>query len=114
MRLAALMGRTVAELRETMDAEEWSKWLAFHALYDLPDGFLVTGQLGALVSHAVGGKGKPEDFAPYFQRESPAPTTAPAPRNASAPGLKPFYSFMAGYAKERQAQGRPIPSERRR
>lgn len=43
--------------------------MCFHANYDLPDGFLVTGQLGALISGIMGGKAKAEDFAPYFKAE---------------------------------------------
>lgn len=107
MRLALALGRTVAELRATMDAEEWSRWLLFHSLYDLPDSFLVAGQLGSLVSHAVGGKGKPADFAPYYRIDSPA---ARKPTN----NLRPFYNFLSAYAKEREAEGNPIPQERQR
>ncbi len=110
MRLAALMGRTVAELRETMDAHEWNKWLIFHSLYDLPDAFLVAGQLGALISQVVGGKGKPEDFAPYFKRDSRidlTPTTQ-KPAAMKANDLRPAYNFIAAYAKERN-----LPKSRR-
>ena len=110
------MGRTVAELRETMDAEEWSKWLLFHSLYDLPDGFLVTGQLGAVVRNAVDGKGKPEDFAPYYKLDAklePQPAPRVANTNTSG-GVKPFFDFLSGYARERAAQGKPLPRERHR
>jgi len=119
MRLALAMGRTVAELRETMDADEWSKWLLFHSLYDLPDGFLVAGRICELVSHGLGGKGLAEDFVPYFRRDagstplaqSQAPPQRPAQGGA---GVKPFYDFLSGYAKERAREGKPIPRERRR
>jgi len=69
MRLALAMGRTVRELEEAMGADEWADWLAFQAEYDLPDDFLVTGQLGALISGVVGGRHRPSDFAPYYRPE---------------------------------------------
>jgi hypothetical protein len=118
MRLALGMGRTVAELRETMDAHEWSRWLLYHELYDLPDGFLVAGQLGALVSRVVGGKGNPEDFAPYFKvdpQQSLRPPCEPDARPAAGRNdLKPLYNFLSAYAKERAASGRPLPQSRRK
>ena len=114
MRLAALMHRTVADLRETMDAREWSRWLLFHELYDLPDAFLIAGQLGALVSQAVGGKGKPEDFAPYYRVDATVQPQGPQRPASDGNGVKPFFDFLSGYAKERAAQGKPIPRERRR
>lgn len=113
MRLAALMGRTVAELRETMDAQEWSRWLLFHSLYDLPDAFLIAGQLGALISRVVGGKGEPHDFAPYYKADSE--TSEPngkLPRQIGTSNLKGFYGFLSNYAKEREASGNPIPRSR--
>lgn len=66
MRLALALGRTVRELEETMGSDEWDDWLLFHRLYDLPDGFLVTGQLGTLVAHGLWGKGVAADYAPYY------------------------------------------------
>jgi hypothetical protein len=107
MRLAALMHRTVAELRETMDAEEWSRWLFFHSLYDLPDAFLVTGVLGALISRVVGGKGEPHDFAPFYKIDS-------KPASPRTNNLRPAYDFLASYAKDRSASGNPIPGSSRR
>lgn len=112
MRLALVMGRTVAELRESMDAEEWSKWLLFHELYDLPDGFLVTGQLGAAIARAISGKGKAEDFVPYYRVdavEMPALKRQPAP---SHPSIKEYYGFLKGYAADRKRAGNPLPISR--
>jgi hypothetical protein len=116
MRLALGMGRTVAELRETMDAHEWSRWLLYHELYDLPDGFLVAGQLGTVVSRVVGGKGNPEDFAPYFKvdpQQSPSSSMRAETPAAARNDLKSAYNFIAAYAKERAASGRPLPQSRR-
>jgi hypothetical protein len=68
MRLALALGRTVEELDATLTHAEWLRWVAFQATCDLPDGFLVTGQLGALVASAAGSKrAKPQDFAPYYK-----------------------------------------------
>lgn len=103
MRLAFGMGRTVRELHESMDAEEWNQWLIFHSLYDLPDGFLVTAKICSIVSHALGGKGEPWDFAPYYKPDAKTPDK---PRN----DLKPAYEFIAAYAKERAEQGNPLPA----
>lgn len=111
MRLAALMGRTVAELRETMDAKEWNRWLTFHSLYDLPDAFLIAGQLGALISRIVGGKGIPEDFAPYYKVDAET-GNGNLPKMTGTSDLKGFYGFLSGYAKEREAAGNPIPKSR--
>ena len=105
MRLALAMGRTVEELRETMNADEWNRWLIFHSLYDLPDGFLVTGQLGTVVSQAIGGRGKPENFAPYYKLDGPE-TQRPQP------SLKPYVDFLKGYAEDRKRAGNPLPTSR--
>lgn len=68
MRLAFGLGRTVDELDATLTHREWVRWVAFHGLFDLPDSFLVTGQLGTLVAGAAGSKkAKPQDFAPYYK-----------------------------------------------
>ena len=69
MRLALALGRTVQELEQTMNADEWADWLLFHELYDLPDGFLVAAQLGTLVSRALGGSLAPEDISAYYRSD---------------------------------------------
>lgn len=61
-----------------MGADEWADWLAFHAHYDLPDGFLIAGQLGAVVVEAIGGRAKPADFAPYYEAPPAKPDLRPA------------------------------------
>ena len=108
MRLALAMGRTVEELRETMNADEWSRWLLFHELYDLPDGFLVAGQLGTVVSQAIGGKGKPENFAPYYKIDG----AEKLPAQRQQPSLRPYYDFLKGYAADRKRAGNPLPTNR--
>jgi hypothetical protein len=67
MRLALAMGRTVRELEESLDADEWADWIKFQELYDLPDGFIVAGRVCAKIDHALGGKAKAADFAPYYE-----------------------------------------------
>lgn len=108
MRLAFGMGRTVAELRETMDAHEWARWLLYHELFDLPDGFMVSAVLGTLVNHAVGGKGIPENYAPYYKAESKSLPVL------GTNNLRPFYGFLSAYAKERSDGGSPIPRSTRK
>lgn len=74
-RLACAWGMSAADVEATLSYDEWLDWIAFHGLYDLPDGFLVTGQLGALVAQVAGNRSaKPADFAPYF---APPPGTGP-------------------------------------
>lgn len=90
MRLAFGLGRTVDELEATMTHREWVEWVAFHGLYDLPDEFLTTGQLGALVASAAGSKrSKPEHFAPYYK----------ARRGFAS--IKSFIMMAAGIANSR-------------
>lgn len=80
MRLALALGRTVGELEETLPHAEWVRWLSFHNLFDLPDGFLVTGQLGSVVAGAIGSdRAKPEHFAPYYE-----PPKSPSKSRAGA------------------------------
>lgn len=71
------LGRTVAELEESLSHREWLGWIAYHGLYDLPDDFLTTGQLGAMVGGIAGHRTKPSDLAPYYQ----PPPGARAPSN---------------------------------
>lgn len=87
------MGRTVAELEDSLSYGEWVRWLAFHSLFDLPDGFLVAGQLGSLVSHALGGKGKAADFAPFY--------TLP-PRVRSVSSLKDAFNFLRSHVPHKR------------
>jgi hypothetical protein len=67
--LAALLGRSIAEV-ETLGSDEINAWIAFDALYGLPDAYFVTGRICALMAQLWGdGKGPrvgPADFIPYF------------------------------------------------
>lgn len=83
-RLALALGRTIRELEETLGADEWAFWLRYHALYDLPDGYIVTGQIGALISQSLGGKGRPVDFAPFYEAPPAARRFGPPPGIAEA------------------------------
>ncbi len=113
MRLAALMHRPVAELRETMDAHEWSRWLLFHSLYDLPDAFMVVGQICSTITQVVGGKGIPGDFAPFYKVDPGSPDDSRPPDRPKS-DLRQAFNFIASYAKERAAQGKPLPKEKPR
>lgn len=104
MRLALALGRTVRELEETMGSDEWDDWLTFQKLYDLPDGFLVAGQLGMLVSRGLWGRGSVWDFAPYY--DSPAPRGLPADQAA-------FLAFVKAHGKQRRRHGRTSEQEPR-
>ena len=90
MRLTIALGyRSVREMEETLGADEWADWLVFHSLYDLPDGFLVAGQICALVSHALGNKAKPSDFVPYY---APPPKESGSKKTRSAPPV--HFAFL--------------------
>lgn len=91
-RLAWGLARTVDELDATMTPREFQRWVLFHSLYDLPDGFLVTGQIGALVGSALAEKGrglKPSDFAPYYA----------APRRPGRSNLDAAFAFVRANGK---------------
>lgn len=70
-------------MEENLDAVEWARWVDFHALYDLPDAYLVAGQLGALIANIMGNKARPHDFAPYYTSDAPPPP--PRPTDPDAP-----------------------------
>lgn len=85
-RLAALLGRTVAELEDTLSHSEWVEWNAFLSLYDLPDCFNTTERLGQLIAQSLGGKTKPGDFASYFK--------------TAAAGVSNAYRMLKQYARK--------------
>lgn len=81
-------------MTHTLTHREWVAWVAFHGLYDLPDDFLTTGQLGALVASGLGSKrAKAEDFAPYYK----------ARRGVAA--FKSWFMQAAAYASGNRAKG---------
>lgn len=66
-------------------------WLAFHELYDFPDAFLTTGQLGSLVAGFVGSRrDKPWDYAPYYK--------------SAQPGLAGAFAFLRQHAPEKRLE----------
>jgi hypothetical protein len=77
-RVAALMGRTVAELRAQMSSAEFTDWCAYYSLE--PWGYEAEnwrmGMVAATVANAAGRKKplKPSDFlprSPLRQRQTP-------------------------------------------
>ncbi len=64
-------------MEESLSADEWARWIDYEALYDLPDAYLVAGQLGAIVANIMGNKTTPADFAPYYKTEKPAAQKQP-------------------------------------
>ncbi|MFO0892441.1 MAG: hypothetical protein U0790_25280 [Isosphaeraceae bacterium] len=101
MRLTLALGyKSVDDMEDSLGADEWDRWLAFHALYDLPDAFMIVGQLGALISAVAGGKGRPADFAPYYQ--SP-PRRGPGP----PPGIADAIAFLKAHGQQRPHPGPP-------
>jgi hypothetical protein len=66
-KLAVALGRTVAELRQSMSSEELSRWLAYDQTDLLPDPWFIGAQVCAVLAAAFGRKGyrpKVEDFIP--------------------------------------------------
>lgn len=71
--MALALGRTVAELDDTLTAEEWLDWLAYSAVepFGPPRGDLQAGIVASVVVNALRGKkGKtvsPTDFLLQFR-----------------------------------------------
>jgi hypothetical protein len=83
MRLALALGRTVRELDETMDAEEWSEWIDFESHYGIPDGYFVVAQLGSVIAGILGNTLDPAKIVPYLANDGPGSRT-PRPGNLAA------------------------------
>lgn len=63
-----MFGTTRRGLLQTVHSDEWPYIEAYQREFDLPDSFLTTGQLGALVAQLGGeGKAQPGHFAPYYK-----------------------------------------------
>lgn len=77
-----------------MGVEEFNRWKDFEALYDLPDAYLVAGQLGALVNNIMGGKARPQDFAHYYEPDRKLATPPPVDTQAVA-ASKAFVQSLA-------------------
>lgn len=49
-RLALALGKTVGEIEETMSSAEFAEWIAFVGLEPLPDPWLQTAQISAIMA----------------------------------------------------------------
>jgi hypothetical protein len=70
-----------------MDSAEWDRWITFHALYDLPDAFFMTAQLGCLIAAIMGNRLEPEKIVPFFER----------PRRAGSHGIPEFIAMARAH-----------------
>lgn len=93
MRLALALGRTVRELEETMDADEWSEWIDYESHYDMPDGYFVAAQLGTIIAGIVGARFDPVKIVPYFEKDT---------NPSKPPGLKAAFDFLRSNVKSDQ------------
>jgi hypothetical protein len=96
--MACMMGRPIWELRETMPADEWDRWITFFRLYDLPDGYFVAAVLSTQIAAAMGAKHPAwSDAVPYFKPHVEPPPEPAKPRPQMAiPG--PSESIAAAFA----------------
>ena len=76
-------------MEATTSYREWLGWIAFQELYDLPDGFMTTGRLGATVGALVGGKSAPVDYVPYLE---------PPPAARSNASMRAAFDFVRRHA----------------
>lgn len=76
-----------------MGHAEWQDWVAFHGLFDFPDGFIVAGALGPPLAGLGGVKSTLEDFAPFYRRP---PSTPSAPRPSNIPLA---FAFLRAHVK---------------
>lgn len=93
-RIALALGRTRRELLASIGSDELVELLAYEATFDLPDGYLVAGELGALVGAFVGGSGKRADHAPYYR---------PIPGRHNPASFLAFLSFAAANAPKKRS-----------
>ena len=79
MRLALAMGRPLAELADTMSADEFADWLAFHRIFGLPDPWGQAGTIAAAITRPYQKRGTrpvsaldfiPADRQPKSRRQS--------------------------------------------
>lgn len=95
-RIALALGRTRRELLDTIGADELVELFALEANFDLPDGYLVAGELGALLGAFLGGSGRRQAHAPYY-------LPAPKQRGASDPSsFRGFLAFARTHASDRE------------
>lgn len=107
--MALALGRTRRELLATVGSDELAELLAVEALFELPDGYLIAGELGALVSAALGGRGRRRDHAPYYR-----PSTA-ADVGGDLASFRAFLGFASTHARPsgapRDSRSHPIPRQ---
>jgi hypothetical protein len=68
-RLALALGRTVAELRQTVSSTELTYWIAFNQIEPLPEhrADVRNAIVAYTIARSMGSKGStPEDFLPQF------------------------------------------------
>jgi hypothetical protein len=73
-RLALALGRTVAELRQTVSSTELTYWVAFNQLEPLPEhrADVRNAIVGYTIARSMGSRGcTPEDFLPQFGDRKP-------------------------------------------
>jgi hypothetical protein len=92
---------SIRELEETLDAEEWDRWLTFYQLYDLPDAYFLAAKYGAFLVGIDAHKA-----CPIY--EVPA-------RSQGAGNVREFVAFAKGYLKSADraiAKSLPQPKSR--
>lgn len=99
-----------------MTSPEFSAWLAFDALYNLPDVFFMVGTLAPMIRAAFGKSSRASEFVPYF---APVPTFPGEIQSAQAglaamAGLFPeALGFKRPERKPEPLPGRPLPAPHR-
>jgi hypothetical protein len=80
-RLALALGRTVAELEETMSGRELTEWMAYDSLEPFGEqrADLRSGIVASTIANCHRSRGpafKPQDFMPFVEKPSADPATA--------------------------------------
>lgn len=84
-----MLGRSRAELRETLGADEWNDWILMHGEYDLPDAYFLAALIGIWI-HGLAGVNKTfRDVVPYYRAFS-------SPKRAD--NIKEAFAFFAAHA----------------
>lgn len=97
MRLALAMGRTLAELADSMSSAEFTEWLAYNRIFGLPDPWGEAGTIAAAVTRPYQKKGAkpamPLDFIPADRK--------PARRRQSVREMKASMGAIGAVANAR-------------
>lgn len=80
-RLALALGRTVAELEQTMSGQELTEWIAYDSLEPFGDqrADLRAGIVAATMANCHRSRGdsfKPQDFMPFVEKRNASPEEA--------------------------------------